>query len=182
MQIGSNFKLTDFDDESGNSNANTLFLYPMGSKGVVNSAVDSSHSLAISSYDTRKSPTGSPLPVSCSGNISAGGYACRAELTLPDPIGGNRVAAFLRLTSLYNKANFRVSLFQDATLVKFNGVQPEIDSTGRAGDLFRRVQSRVEFSDPNFPYPSAAVQTSGNICKNFLITNNTSDYANSCTP
>ena len=186
MQIGSNFKLTDFDDESGNSNANTLFLYPVGSKGVVNSNIDTSHSLPLSSYDTRKTATGSPLPIQCSGNISAGGYACRAQLVLPNPIGGSsssdRTAALLRLTSLYNKANFRISLFQDGTPVKFNGVQPEVDSTGRAGDLFRRVQSRVEFSDPNFPYPNAAVQTTGNFCKNFLITNNPADYSNSCTP
>lgn len=186
MQIGSNFKLTDFDDESGNSNANTLFLYPIGNKGIANSAIDSTHNFPISSYDTRKTATGSPLPVNCSGNISAGGYACRAQLTLPNPIGGSsssdRVAAFLRLTSLYNKTNFRISLLQDGTLVKFDSVQPQIDSTGRAGDLFRRVQSRVEFSDPNFPYPNAAVQTSGNFCKNFLITDNPNDYANSCTP
>ncbi len=186
MQIGSNFKLTDFDDESGNSNANTLFLYPVGNKGVTNSAIDLSHNLPISSYDTRKTATGSPLPVSCSGNLSAGGYACRAQLTLPNPIGGStssdRVAAFLRLTSIYNKANFRISLFQDGAPVKFNNVQPQIDSTGRAGDLFRRVQSRVEFSDPNFPYPNSAVQTSGNFCKNFLVTDNPADYSNSCTP
>lgn len=186
MQIGSNFKMTDFDDESGNSNANTLFLYPVGSKGTVNSSVDTSHSLAISSYDTRKTATGNPLPVQCSGNIAAGGYACRAQLTLPNPINGSsssdRVAAFLRLSSLYNKANFRISLLNNGAPVNFNGVQPQIDSTGRAGDLFRRVQSRVEFSDPNFPYPTAAVQTTGNFCKNFLVTDNPSDYKASCTP
>ncbi len=182
MQIGSNFKLSDFDDESGTSNANTLFLYPVGVKGQPSSGIDSTHNSPISSYDTRKTATGSPLPITCSGNISAGGYACRAELTLPDPIGGNRVAAFLRLTALYNKSNFRISLFQDGVPVKFNGVQPQIDSTGRAGDLFRRVQSRVEFGDPNFAYPNAAVQTSGNFCKNFLITDNPTDYSNSCNP
>ncbi len=186
MQIGSNFKLTDFDDESGNSNANTLFLYPIGNKGMANTAIDSNNTLAISSYDTRKTPTGHPLPINCSGNVSAGGYACRALLTLPNPIGGStssdRVAAFLRLTSIYNKTNFRVSLLQSGAPVQFNNVQPQIDSTGRAGDMFRRVQSRVEFGDPNYPYPNAAIQTTGSFCKNFLITDNPNDYSNSCTP
>ncbi len=180
MQVGSSFKLSDFDNTTnGQSNANTLFLYPVGIKNNVNAAIDTETVLI---RDIRKTPTGSPLPITCSGDISGGGYACRAQLILPTPIGGGNRTAFLRLTSLYNKTNFRVSLLNSNNTVQFNGVQPQIDSTGRANDLFRRVQSRVEFSDPNFPYPEAAVQTTGNFCKNFLVTNNPSDYVNNCTP
>ena len=180
MQVGSTFTLSSFDDTTnGQSNANTLFLYPVGVKNKVNNTIDTETVLI---RDIRKTPTGSPLPITCSGDVCGGGYACRAQLILPTPIGGGNRTAFLRLTSLYNKTNFRVSLLNGNSTVQFNGVQPEIDSTGRANDLFRRVQSRVESSDPNFPYPVAAVQTTGSFCKNFLITNSTVDYANKCNP
>jgi len=179
MQFGNGFKLTDFDNSATGSNANTLFLYPVGVKGTANTNVDEK---TVAGRDTRQTPTGSPVPISCSGNISGGGFACRAQLILPTPVNGGDRTAFLRLTSLYNKANFRVSLKNGNNLVQFNNVQPQIDSTGRANDLFRRVQTRVEFGDPGFPYPDAAVQTTSSVCKNFLVTDNEADYLNNCTP
>lgn len=180
MQFGNGFKLTEFDggNPSG-SNANTLFLYPVGVKGTANASIDEK---TVNGRDTRKTPTGSPVPISCSGNIAGGGFACRAQLILPAPVNGGDRTAFLRLTSLYNKSNFRVSLKFGKNLVQFNNVQPQIDSTGRANDLFRRVQTRVEFGDAGFPYPNAAVETTGSFCKNFLVTDNEKDYKNNCSP
>jgi hypothetical protein len=176
IQYGSNgFKLDDFNNNfsNTNSNANTLFLYPSG-VGLKN--------YGFIGKDVRKTPTNSPLLVKCSDNLIEGGYACSAILDLPEPIGGGERTAFMYIGALYNNTSFRVSLYKDNNQVDFNGVQPEIDSTGRANDLFRRVKVRVKLADDSFPYPKAAVNISDNLCKNFTVTNEDKGYSNSCTP
>jgi Tfp pilus assembly protein PilX len=168
VQYGSSFSLTDFDtNSSGISNTNTLFLYPIGVTGVASAARDT---WALTERDIRLTATGTPQETRCSGQLTGGGYACSAILTLPTPIGnapGDLArTAYLRLTALYKSTHFRVSLIG----TQFNGVQPSIDSTGRANDQFRRVESRVDLIDTNFPFPEAALDVSGNLCKNFLVT------------
>src|SRR5690606_25674022 len=110
-----------------------------------------------------------PLPVNCRENISTGGYACSITLNLPQPVGGGDRTAYLRIGALYNSSHFRVTMYKNGAQAKFDGVQPEIDSTGRANDLFRRVVTRVELIDNSFPYPDGAVNTSGNLCKDFAV-------------
>lgn len=171
MQFGSNgFTLNDFDSNaSGNrSNANTLFLYPS------NSPLDSFSFVS----DTRRISKGSPLAVHCSTTLGANNYACAAKLKLPDPIDGVGVhrTLLLRLSALYNGSDYRITLLNNTTAVQFNAVQPQIDSTGRANDLFRRVQTRVELTDTTFPYPEAAIDITGNLCKDFSVTDNPNDY------
>jgi hypothetical protein len=183
MQFGDAFTLESFDTmtPSGQSNANTVFLYPT-------SAVTAS-SYNIGTQDTRKitgetppdSRSNTPLRVRCATSLSSGGYACRAVLQLPTPIGGGERTAYLRLTPMYNASHFRVTLTKSGAPVQFNGVQPVVDSTGRANDLFRRVQSRVDLIDTSFPYPDAAVDVTGNLCKDFGVTDS-AYLAGSCTP
>ncbi len=62
----------------------------------------------------------------------------------------------------------------------FNGVQPVIDVTGRANNMFRRVLARVELSG-SFVYPEAAVDMKNDLCKNFSVTD-TSYTPNTCDP
>ncbi len=185
MQFGDSFKLSDFDatTASSQSDANTLFLYP--TSGV------SASSQSFVARDQRKtagttdpSPataSTAPLPIHCVSSLSAGGYACSAVLTLPAPVGGGNRTAFLRLTPFYNATHFRVTLQKNGRATQFNAVQPEIDSTGRANDLFRRLSSRVNLIDTSFPYPDGAVETSGNLCKDFAVTDS-AYIAGACTP
>lgn len=73
-------------------------------------------------------------------------------------------------------------MWRGSNLVQFNGVQPEVDSTGRASDLFRRVSARIETAS-NVVYPGAAVDIHGNFCKTFRVTDRLQDYdAGACTP
>jgi hypothetical protein len=177
MQMGGSFKLSDFDDsQAGNkSDANTLFLYPSAT-GVANEDF---------ALDARRSPTNAPHQVKCNTSFVDGEYACTATIKLPSPIDGNTVDrnAYLRLTSLYNGAHYKIRLKNGATYVQFNGVQPLVDSTGRADDVFRRIQARVELTG-DFAYPEAAIDMQGNLCKNFSVTDKDADYSGTatCTP
>ncbi len=188
MQIGNNFTLGDFDftTDSGESNANTLFLYPLRTGlrstelGVKDSRRDSSGNSTAESSDN------APFPTRCETNVSAGNYACSMTLDLPSAIGGGRDAAYLRLTAFYAATHFRVTLLTaptGGTEVPFRGVQPLVDSTGRANDVFRRVQSRVDLYDTSFPYPEGAIDVNGGFCKNFGVSDST--YSNNdatCRP
>jgi len=176
IQTGASFKLSDFDDSgAGKSNANTLFLYP-SSTGLT----DKDFAL-----DARRVPTAGPQQTKCVTSFAASEYACTARIKLPAPIDGNTAQrnGYLHLTSLYNGASFKVRLLSGSSEVKFNNVQPIVDSTGRANNMFRRVQARVELKG-DFTYPEAAIDMQGNLCKNFTVTDQESGYQGSttCTP
>ena len=80
-------------------------------------------------------------------------------------INANAENAYLGLTSLYNGARYQITLLNSGLPVDFAGVQSEIDSTGRANDLYRRVKTRVELKNSVGLVPSEAVYTEQGICK-----------------
>ena len=172
---GSEFHLSDFNTSGYN---NTLFLYP-SLTGVAS---------AMFTVDdrSREATDANPLRVRCS-NPASGDYACSITLAVGDSgaeIADGSTTAFLHLAAFYNATDYKVELFNDSTPVLFDNVQPEVDSTGRANDLFRRVISRVELNN-SFNYPAAALETRNSLCKNFTITNNAADYnsgSTSCEP
>lgn len=181
MQFGSSFNLSDFDAASSNltnSNANTLFLYPTSTSASTPPPITNTQAFTS---DVRQTPPEAPKPVKCVSDLSGGGYACTVTITMPQVVGqtDDTRNAYLRLTPLYNATHFRVTLGDGAL---FDGVQPIIDSTGRANQQYRRVESRVDLVDTSFPFPEAAVDLTGNLCKDFVITNATSDFKDNCTP
>lgn len=180
MQVGNSFRLTDFDstNSSSESNANTMFLYPTTSGNTSANMVGRDLRRDDSGETVPDTQTNTPFPTRCTTSVASGGYACSMSLQLPTPVGGGDAAiGYLRLSSFYVGTHFRVSLGG----VQFRGVQPVVDSTGRANDVFRRVQSRVDLYDTSFPYPDAAVDTTGDFCKDFGVTDE--DYIpGSCTP
>lgn len=175
IQFGSSFQLSDFDkNEEGASNAHTLFLNP---------SEVGRDTLSFSDDARLSALTGSLQQIACDRNFTTAStdrmYACKATISLPNALGQSdlRRTAYLRLNALYNKnTSFRIKLMQDATPVTFSSVQPIVDSTGRANDLFRRIQSRVEIDNSTFPFPQASVELSGGLCKTFLVTDKTADY------
>jgi len=176
MQFGSGFRLSDFDvmTPSGESNANTLFLYPTSRVSAASREFTVNDPRATTSNRTTPidSELNTPLPVRCQANIAtSGGYSCSVRLVLPTPIGGGDRTAYLRLTTFYGASHYQVTLNNGTGgVVNFKDIQPAIDSTGRANDAFRRVVTRVGLVDTAFPYPEAAVDLTGNFCKDFGVT------------
>ncbi|HEX6258776.1 MAG TPA: hypothetical protein VFZ48_04820 [Candidatus Saccharimonadales bacterium] len=147
------FSQADLEDGSS-----TLFLYPAQSGGVVDNEVP------FTRY-ARKNPNES-VTINCSPDSS--GYACTAHLKLTGSLAmTNAKAAFLRVTPIYKGTTFQLKL-NDGD-VNFDGVQPLVDSTGRANNVFRRVESRIRFDEATGSYPENALETTGDICKSFVI-------------
>lgn len=151
-------------DTALQNNTKTLFLYPTATGApIVNFNQD---------VTPAKSNSGAPLiPVKCGGTAE---YACSIQLDLGSSASPNM---FLRVTPVYKKSTFRLS-FTDPNLL-FNGVQPLVDSTGRANDLFRRVQARVRMEN-QIAYPEYAIDSDNSFCKDFSVGSSPSDYVNNC--
>jgi Tfp pilus assembly protein PilX len=180
-----NFSLQSLD--TGVS-GETTFLYPT----IVSSVTDLTE-LALSKVN-RVADVGSVFPnytqlVVCSNPRYAlnSNYACIADITLSTP--SSSPDALLRLKAFYqNKTSVSVSLFDvNGKAIQFDGVQPAVDSTGRAGNIFRRVESRLSLTG-DFNYPENAVDIGGNgsgdFCKNFYVYNGGADAPSTptCTP
>ncbi len=173
-----NIKLRDFDE---NANAHTLYLYP-------STAASPTVSFAADGRRTGSQvPVGAPCTTSPAASPVApiDSYYCHVRIAVPDALRSNPSLsntdklAYLRLTTMYGATDFRIKLYKGPDLVEFNGVQPTIDATGRAGDAFRRVLAHVELADPMADanlYPRATVDLTDNFCKVLFVTNNASDY------
>lgn len=153
-------------DQAGASR--TVFLRPYDVIGGTSSiALD----IAAQSRATDVAVTqdNSVSTINCSRNFANDSYACSVELTIAQVTPEASRNAFLRLNSLYKGAHVRVMLKQGDAPVHFNGVQPIVDVTGRANNLFRRVEARLQVGD-DFPYPDNALQLQNSLCKDFSVT------------
>ncbi len=114
-------------------------------------------------------------------NVTSDTVAYRCSITVNIP--ANAPAALLRITPLYRGMHYRVTMKNDSGQnLRFSGVQAVVDATGRASDVFRRVEARVDLT-PAAPYPDAAVETQDSLCKSFFVTSEIGDYApGACTP
>jgi len=114
---------------------------------------------------------GTKQDVACNAAGSFAGYSCETTLRFSGgpanlPRTGNS-EYFLMVSSVYGDPHYEVRLSNGPNGVDIGG-QPEIDVTGSAADVFRRVKARVEFQ-PGFT-PKEAVQSGGSICKGFYVT------------
>lgn len=168
---GGSINLSDFDyNTPGTRRVGTTFLYP--------------RSTGISTASILPSPA--PItPIKCV-NTSVGNatYHCNAILTLPaQPVSPN---SYLILSPIYGNTHYSIQVLDASDNPYIFTNVANVDSTGRANDLFRRVKVQVEL-DPsggggNPVYPAAAVETR-QLCKDFSITDKPAEFdPGSCAP
>lgn len=134
----------------------TFFLYPTSAGG----ATSMTMSPGLSGQ-------GATLVTNCT---ASGAYRCRATVTLASSTSN---AYYMRLLSHYNPVSVRsVVTNGSGDAVELRNGQAVVDVTGRANDVYRRLQARVPL-EPNAGYRSGLHDTfvlfSGTaICKRYL--------------
>lgn len=157
------------DDGNG---ASEMLFYPTNSTSALSSNV--SNMPTVRRNESSSQATTDYTFTRCSDRMDANSnaYACETTVNIGRSVRPSDVL-YLRLTPLMNDSNFKVELLNGNTVVDFAGVQPKVDSTGRANTQLRRVESRIGFNDTSFPVPLFSAQTESNeepICKDFSVT------------
>lgn len=165
------------DDGNG---ASEMLFYPTNSTSASSSNV--SNIPTVRRNESSSQATTDYTFTKCSDRMDANSnaYACETTVNIGRSVSPNDVL-YLRLTPLMNDSNFRVELLNGNTVVDFAGVQPTVDSTGRANTQLRRVESRIGFNDTSFPVPLFSAQTESDeepICKEFSVTRLTNSNVN----
>lgn len=181
---GMYFNLGSFDvARNGQTNRATVYLVPNNDKNAVASSVDTDYYLGayngsmnlVSAAQVAKTNDRTiknrPFGVYCDDTESE--FACTTVLNLPRPIGGDAERrsndTFMMALSLpYKQPDTDFSLEfcltencagdASTTIAGIQNSQVVIDSTGRANDLVRRVEVRLESADTSFAYPYYAIQ------------------------
>ncbi len=136
-------------------------------------------------YDHSDKYNNDMIQTQCNATSSPNGFACTVTIELPDTYRHTpRVSAttFLKVNLPYKRPNTDISVALCKSVndnacsgyTTLTGVQAAVDSTGRANDLYRRIETRIELVDLYYPYPEYALHLSGNDAsdKNFYVTRN----------
>ena len=156
------------DDGNG---ASEMLFYP--ASGLDSRVVNSSNLPTVRRDENSIQSTNDYTFTKCLDDLGAGSntYACEMVINIGRNVSPTDVL-YARLTPLMNNAEFKIELMNNGNIVDFKGIQPKVDSTGRANSQFRRIESRIGFHDSNFPVPLFSAQTEGDepICKDFSAT------------
>jgi Tfp pilus assembly protein PilX len=163
----------------------SVFLVPNASSNAA--AVDSATPINMGTVDPRgfEQSKINLVGVKCNGtppNLPLGTYGCQARLELDGGQPSTSNNYYLRITPLYGSTHFRVQMLSTSppgTVVNFSGVEPVVDSTGRASDVFRRIQSRIRLDNlSNLPEYSA--ESANTICKTMQVSDGSYYQGNVC--
>ena len=192
VQTAEKYRLDQFDEaKEGETNRATLYLVP--SEGTDDTRIEAKDVAKTNNHHA----TNKPFVVSCNGD---GEFYCTATIELPKAIGGTDTAyrandTFLISVSIpYEEpdTDFALELicYNDddcggvisggteesggSKIVRLKKAQVAIDSTGRANDLVRRVEARLEPSDTLFGVgtqsPYYALMVKDGVTKKMTVT------------
>ena len=178
--VGGSSSIMDTPYPDDGNGASEMLFYPTNSTSALSSNV--SNMPTVRRNESSSQATTDYTFTRCSDRMDANSnaYACETTVNIGRSVDPRDVLS-LRLTPLMNDSNFRVELLNGNTVVDFAGVQPRVDSTGRANTQLRRVESRIGFNDTSFPVPLFSAQTESNeepICKDFSATRLTNSNVN----
>lgn len=134
------------------SNSRTYFAYP-----------NQGGSSFVDFGDTSKN--GAIINGNCGGGSGNKKHVCKVVF---NNIPSGRMYA--RIMAIYSPIKVTVSAvgLDGTTPIKFVGAQSDIDATGKAADVLRRIRVRVPMR--NIDLPDAAIVSMGSLCKKFGIT------------
>lgn len=199
--LRANIFMHDYDsleeaDLGEEDNQYATFLYPNGAGDGDGGSVDDN-------------PGGTLSHATCN-DVGNGAFACEATI---DGFDSDK-QYYLNLASLYRGTQFEVEMQAMTFLIPgvpavppafpgdpgtpaippvppqsatsyFSEAQAVIDVTGRAGDVYRRVRTTVDFDNSAF-LPTQALTSLDAICKNFRVTDDTAEFSaasgTSCEP
>lgn len=184
VQTDTTFQLSELTAsyDANRTDRSTIYLKPSSEDKYKNTVVSASEMAASANKSQDSTSNKEPHRVYC--DKQASDFACSVTLELPRTFQNStnrHPDAFFIVVSLpygQPETDFAVQMQKaNGEVVAFNGAQARVDSTGRANELYRRVESRIELTDVYFPYPEYAIQLSGgdnggDINKNYYVTDN----------
>lgn len=183
LRANGNIDPAQFSEHSSYLNS-TMILMPSSNSSAIDeiswdiinwSACANKGSCPIAA-DIKTNYSNEPFPIKCSESNSD--FICSVSLTNLDFQANDNVALAISLPYGDAITDFAVNLYRetggDPIAINFKNAQITIDSTGRANQLVRRVETRLDTSDLFFPYPQFALELTGSdaLTKSFWITNN----------
>ena len=176
IQTDTTFNLSELSASSAanQTNLGTIFLVPQ--QGT------SANKIVASEWgDAANKAENNPKNVNCQIGLE---WFCTVDIELPKTFRGNNgkndANTYLIVSLPYGSPETDISVqtfnrsgISDANRYDFTGVQARVDSTGRANDLYRRIETRVELVDIYYPYPEFEINMTGNdslFDKTFYVT------------
>lgn len=176
IRTGRSYDKGTFSQPS-NAVTSTMVLLPTEG-GTANTITNDQLNKAADAY---KKESNLPLTVGCNHGKE---FACEVNLTgLSFEVGDN---AMLVISMPYGDTvtDFAVTLWDGDESVEFQNTQISVDSTGRANQLVRRVETRLDPADLFFPYPQYGIELTStdddSLRKSYWITNNCWTESGTC--
>lgn len=158
IKVSGSITPSDFHKANNGSDYATMLLLPSSQTAgtTLIAANEISESELRRAGDVLNVDRHTPKAVTCSTTAE---FACSVDLTGLNFTNNDSVFLVVSLPYGDTITDFSVALYGDdlTKSIDFKGVQVSVDSTGRTGQLFRRVETRLDPSDLYFPYPQYAL-------------------------
>ena len=108
-------------------------------------------------------------------------YQCGVTIDLPADSPNDNKEYYLYVGSVYGSPHYKLELANSGAIQQFDNIQPQVDSTGAAADVFRRVISRISYNSDSF-LTMNAIEAGQSLCKDFFVTDTSVTSPANCVP